>query len=331
MVKLFLPLFCVMCLSIAVCLALIILMWDQESTSAIIASTTAKSVGAVVGPLVTIPFLNDQIFESDHSYLVNSTSEYTTQVHIPYIIAACVFMPVAANFLVCYLSCRQYLPAPQAEPNQQDDKASDSYQQSSDRFTTFWFTVVTGGFLFFLLISASVFAMHFFPSIAVESSLAMSQQDAAILATVFFIARAAGRFLSTFIARCISASLILFGSTIISLIACLFLFFFGLTSIVSYCFLLITFALTSGPIQPLITVWVNKYIRADGTVNAVLMLGMSLGIFTGTYGSGAVFESYGTTGWLYLILIPNIAAVLVLVPLLLYTDSFTRKTDYTKL
>ena len=227
----------VVCYLCTVSTSLLVLMWGRKSTSAIIASHTGRSIGRVIGPLVTIPFLSDEtqnhhnILDQSNGSIVNNTSEsyeYTTQVHIPYIIGACVLVPVAVNFLLCSLCCKQYLPTPEDKTDQQgninnnddDNNYEDngSYQKPSDRFSAYWFTVVIGGFLFYFLISTNNYTMYFFPSIAVESSLAMSQQDAAIFSIAVLSARTAGRFLSTFIARCLSPHFILFGSTFISLI-----------------------------------------------------------------------------------------------------------------
>ena len=352
------------CLCVSVSLTLLVRLWRHKAAVAIGAFSTCCSLGSFLAPFLAAPFLSTghgpappgpstkaspsntthcqlqgwynssaAINGSDSVFDVSDIEHPTHKIFIPYLIIAGVCFLLALGFISQVLCGCSFAHLEDSLTYSSDSKVSGVSGGGmilESRFRPFWFFVVISGFLVLLpCVGRDAATLHFSAAVGAESTLGLSAQSASLISTMSNACRGLGRLIFTFLAGHMSLEVLLSSSGAVPMVLSFCLLVFGMQSWGVYSGLLATFSFWSSPTYPLFVAWVSSHVVTDGYVSAVLTCGQAFGGFVGMWGSGVVFEEYGTSGWFIFEFALSCITIssLIILQIVAYNHSLSRQAD----
>ena len=159
------------------------------------------------------------------------------------------------------------------------------------------FKIAMGISLFFIyvcIVNSNNTINVFIFYVAVKSSIRMSKSRAAMFNTVYNSGWVIGRLMGTINARFIKIHYIVFFSICAVLANTTLLVFYGFHSEVTFWCLTCAMGIFSGPCYPCVMAWADRYIEMEGVMVAMIDVGIGLGGFISLYLGGYLLHTRGS-------------------------------------
>lgn len=250
-----------------------IVTWNEMSSPFIQILYFMFGVGAIIGPLVTKPFLISETIQtiSFNKSSISTIVEQELQVQWPYTITAIVTVLATAAFIVVY----NLTPLTKSESLNSDDNTVDMHIQPTSRLVMIGLGTLFCHFYFATTIVSGTFYFLY----ATECDLQILKDTATLMVSVFWISQTVFRIPSIYIGGMIG----LFNSIVVQLIVVMLangiLLPYGNINIYALCIGMALLGTGLSSIFGLFIGYVNNLFKVTGTITSMFILAGCLGEF----------------------------------------------------
>ena len=305
-------------------------LWGKKAAPPTHALHFGFGVGALIVPQIARPFLphEDTLHEISSSSnvtesMLNTTDQNTLvdpPIEIPFGIVSAITACVGVWFLVLF--CFRIPLPPLGTPSNRETKRRRSSVfraliPERDNIAL-WLSFVFFLCLFWIFPTGAERAYgRFIYAYAIEGPHKMSSDDGTIIETLFWSSFTGSRLLNIVISYWLPASVMIFGSLLLSIGVSIVLAFFSGGDVLILWIFNCLFGILLAPILPASIAWADRYITMTAMMTALAFIASAAGAFIFSWLSGSLYERVGPPSLMHLLVVYSFLCTFVFLILLL--------------